>query len=88
MKKLFVTQFRQIHKKPAFKARKADDERAKTLDQITLERAKSALKAPFNPKYPTIEIIGNILFTFRTIFIALLKDNSALKAHSARFAHS
>ena len=29
----------------------------------------SALKAPFNPKYPTIEIIGNILFTFRTIFI-------------------
>ena len=48
----------------------------------------SALKAPFNPKYPTIVIIGNILFTFRTIFIALLKDNSALKAHSARFAHS
>ena len=30
--------FREIYKKPAFKARKADDERAKTLEQITLER--------------------------------------------------
>lgn len=30
--------FRDIHKKPAFKARKADDERAKKLEQITLER--------------------------------------------------
>ena len=30
--------FRDTHKKPAFKARKADDERAKKLEQITLER--------------------------------------------------
>ena len=33
-----MVRFRDIHKKPAFKVRKADDERAKTLEQITLER--------------------------------------------------
>ena len=38
--------FRDIHKKPAFKARKADDERAKNQEQITLQRG--FLGEPYN----------------------------------------
>ena len=38
--------FRDIHKKPAFKARKADDERAQNQEQITLQRG--FLGEPYN----------------------------------------
>ena len=41
-----VRRLRDIHKKPAFKARKADDERAKNQEQITLQRG--FLGEPYN----------------------------------------